>query len=202
MKTLSFGITVGITALCGCTIVATMPIAIAQSIAQPTRPEPQLQIVSPNAYKQPYLGFNGAFTVDTAVPASLNDPRNPKRIVVQQMEMFSFYSDLEGTQAIAENCPYIYMGAAPDPLYYAEYKSAVWDLFELTPGDEVAPACQQFKYIVASAPGGDPAHMHFRYGNADSSFGTVLNMSGDPKDEAQFNPWFSVYCAAGNSSCD
>jgi len=36
------------------------------------------------------------------------------------------------------------MGAAADPLYYAEYKSAVWDLFELAPRDEVAPACQQF----------------------------------------------------------
>jgi len=44
--------------------------------------------------------------------------------------------------------------------------------------------------------------MHFRYSNADFSFGAVLGMSGDPKDKAQFNPWFSVYCTAGNSGCD
>lgn len=45
------------------------------------------------------------------------------------MEKFTFYKD--AVTPIARNCHYAYMGAAPDPKFYSESKSAVWDLFEL-----------------------------------------------------------------------
>lgn len=52
----------------------------------------------------PYLGVNGVFTLDTSVPASLHDSRNPGRIVFEEMEQFSFYRDLAGNDVIAEGC--------------------------------------------------------------------------------------------------
>lgn len=81
------------------------------------------EITSPNA-DVPYLGVDGIFTLDTSVPSSLHDPRNPARIVFNQMEQFSFYRDLEGEDPIAENCQYEYRGAAPDPFYYPEFQSS------------------------------------------------------------------------------
>lgn len=65
---------------------------------------------SPNAFKVPYLGVDGAFTIDTK-EISATDPRNPKRVVFQQMELFSFYKDYDGYTPLAENCRYAYKGA-------------------------------------------------------------------------------------------
>ncbi|MBD2313603.1 hypothetical protein H6G20_18190 [Desertifilum sp. FACHB-1129] len=164
-------------------------VAIAQS-------EPE--IASPNA-NVPHLGVNGTFTLDISVPASRHDPRNPARIVFNEMRQFSFYRDLEGREAIAQNCEYVYRGAAPDPFYYPRYQSSIWDQFELASDD---PACSGFRYVILRAPHGEPIHMHFRYGGEDSSFQALLNMSTGASDENRINPWWSLYCAEGVTGCD
>ncbi|HCF29665.1 MAG TPA: hypothetical protein DEV81_21230 [Cyanobacteria bacterium UBA11049] len=156
-------------------------------------------VFSPNAFKVPYLGVDGAFTIDTK-EISATDPRNPKRIVFEKMEFFSFYQDLEGNTALAEKCRYVYKGAAGDPFYYPKQsKTSIWDLFELASGDE---ACKNFSYVILRSPHGDPVHMHMRYGNAESSFRQLLDMSDAPEVKDNINPWWSVYCAAGESGCD
>jgi hypothetical protein len=156
------------------------------------------EFTSPNADVE-YLGIDGTFTLDTSVPSSLHDPRNPARIVFNQMEEFSFYRDMQGEQAIAENCRYVYRGAAPDPHYYPEFQTSIWDLFELAPESE---NCSAFTYVALRSPHGDPAHMHFRYGGEESSFETLLNMSTVEPDSAELNPWWSSYCAEGVTACD
>ena len=84
-------------------------------------------VVSPNAFKVPYLGVDGTFTIDTKEIAA-TDPRNPKRVVFQKMEFFSFYKDLEGRTPVAANCRYTYKGAVGDPFYYPEQaKTSIWD---------------------------------------------------------------------------
>lgn len=168
-------------------LLATMGTAIASQATDFT---------SPNA-KVPYLGVHGTFTLDTSLPESLHDPRNPGRLVFEEMERFSFYRDLAGNDAIAENCEYSYSGAAPDPFYYPEFQSSIWDLFELVSEDE---ACQGFKYVALRSPHGDPIHMHFRYGGETSSFDELLAMSTD--EETSLNPWWSNYCAEGVVACD
>jgi hypothetical protein len=156
-------------------------------------------LYSPNAFKIPYLGFDGIFTIDPEELAA-TDPRNPGRVVFRQMEYFSFYEDREGETPLAEECRYIYKGAAGDPYYYPDVaKTSIWDLFELAAGDE---ACEAFYYVAARAPHGDPVHMHLRYGDASSSFGKLLKMSDGPEDKTKLDPWWSVYCAEGVSGCD
>ena len=156
------------------------------------------KIVSPNSKVQ-YLGVDGTFTIDTTEIAA-KDPRNPKRVVFKQMETFSFYQDLEGKTSLAQNCRYSYKGAAGDPFYYPEKsKTSVWDLFELVSGDT---ACNQFKYVAMRSPHGNPVHMHMRYGDTNSSFEKLLAMSNAPEDKTKIDPWWSVYCAEGESGCD
>ncbi|HEY9781878.1 MAG TPA: hypothetical protein V6D09_17275 [Leptolyngbyaceae cyanobacterium] len=41
-----------------------------------------------------------------------------------------------------------------------------------------------------------------RYGNAESSFRQLLDLSDAPEVKDNINPWWSVYCAAGESGCD
>lgn len=161
----------------------------------------ELQIVSPNAYKVPYLGIDGVFTLDTSLEQSANDPRNPKRVKFEKMEFFSFYADLEGKKPLAENCRYAYRGAAPDPFYYPDRSlTSIWDLFQLRPGADAS--CETFTYVILRAPHGDPVHMHLRYGGRNSSFQELLNISTLPEDPANFNPWWSTYCAEGVTGCD
>lgn len=154
--------------------------------------------ISPNA-DVPYMGVDGIFTLDTAVPSSLHDPRNPGRIVFEEMERFSFYRDMAGNEPIAENCQYEYKGAAPDPFYYPEFQRSIWDLFELTSDD---PTCAGFQYVALRSPHGDPIHMHVRYGGEASSFEELLQMSLAEADAAEINPWWSLYCAEGVTACD
>ncbi|MBE9181564.1 hypothetical protein IQ268_23660 [Oculatella sp. LEGE 06141] len=155
-------------------------------------------VTSPNA-DVPYIGVDGTFTLDTTVPSSLHDPRNPARIVFERMENFSFYRDMAGQDPIAENCTYTYRGAAPDPFYYPQYQTSIWDLFELTSEDM---ACSGFKYVALRSPHGEPAHMHLRYGGETSSFETLLNMSTGESDSESLDPWWSLYCAEGVTACD
>ena len=161
-------------------------------------PTPSPQITSPNT-GVPYLGVDGTFTLDTSVPSARRDPRNPARIVFSKMQQFSFYRDLAGQEPLAENCPYIYKGAAPDRFYYPKSPKSIWDLFELAPGNE---NCSAFKYVALRAPHGEPVHMHLRYGGESSSFETLLSMSNAEEDTAKLDPWWSVYCAEGKTACD
>lgn len=158
----------------------------------------ETEFVSPNAEMQ-YLGVDGVFTLDTSVPSSLHDPRNPGRIEFDAMEQFSFYRDMAGSDPIAENCQYAYQGATPDPFYYPEFQTSIWDLFELVSDD---PACSGFNYVALRSPHGDPIHMHVRYGGETSSFDTLLQMSLAEPDAAELNPWWSLYCAEGVTACD
>ena len=156
-------------------------------------------VYSPNAFKVPYLGLDGTFTIDPQEIAA-TDPRNPKRIVFRTMEYFSFYADSAGATPLAEECRYIYQGAAGDPFYYPTLaKTSIWDLFEHASGAE---ACKKFFYVTVRAPHGDPVHMHVRYGDDQSSFRQLLQMSNGPEDKTQLDPWWSVYCAEGVSGCD
>lgn len=161
------------------------------------------KVYSPNAFKVNYLGLDGNFTIDPT-EVSATDPRNPKRVVFSKMEFFSFYDDLEGKTPIAQNCRYLYKGAAGDPFYYPkESKTSIWDLFELVSKDD---ACQKFYYVTLRSPHaapGEPLHIHMRYGDANSSFRTVLNISTlGPEDKTKIDPWWSVYCTEGESGCD
>ena len=158
-----------------------------------------LRIFSPNAFKVQYLGVDGAFTIDTK-DISATDLRNPKRVVFQQMEFFSFYQDYDGNTPIAKNCQYIYKGAAGDPFYYPKQsKTSIWDLFELASGDA---ACNNFSYVILRSPHSNPVHMHMRYGNASSSFRQLLNLSNAPENKNNINPWWSVYYSAGVPGCE
>ncbi|MBP5972843.1 hypothetical protein HW132_08885 [Brasilonema sp. CT11] len=170
-----------------------------ESLKQPTSED---GVFSPNAFKVPYLGLDGTFTIDPT-EISATDPRNPKRVVFNKMEFFSFYNDTEGNTPIAQNCRYVYKGAVGDPFYYPKQsKTSIWDLFELVSGDN---ACNQFYYVILRSPHGDPGkiHMHMRYGDANSSFLNLLNQSNvGPEDKTKINPWWSVYCTEGVSGCD
>jgi hypothetical protein len=158
------------------------------------------QVYSPNAYKIPYLGIDGIFNIDTA-EISASDPRNPRRIVFKKMEFFSFYEDSSGQRPIAQNCRYVYKGAAGDPYYYPKQsKTSIWDLFELVSGEQ---ACNKFYYVTLRSPHGEPVHMHLRYGDNNSSFKSLLQVSNlGPENKNSINPWWSVYCAEGVSGCD
>lgn len=172
-------------------------LAIAPGLAGATAAHAS-EVTSPNA-ETPYLGVDGVFTLDTSVPSSLHDPRNPGRIKFEEMETFSFYRDLEGNDPIAENCQYSYRGAAPDPFYYPEFQTSIWDLFALESED---PACAGFSYVALRSPHGEPIHTHVRYGGENSNFEQLLNMSLAETDRAELNPWWSLYCAEGVTACD
>jgi len=156
------------------------------------------RIVSPNA-SLPYLGVHGTFTVDQAELAA-RDPRNPKRVVFERMERFSFYDDLQGRVPIARDCVYAHHGTAGDPYYYpVRSKASIWELFKLVSGEV---ACRRFTYVALRAPHGNPVHMHMRYGHERTSFETLLALSDGPEDKTKLDPWWSVYCAEGRSGCD
>ncbi|WP_437728935.1 hypothetical protein [Sorangium sp. So ce861] len=149
----------------------------------------------------PYLGVDGEFTSDPLAPECPDDPRNPGRVALKEMREISFYSDREGTMPLAEGCAYAYEGFAPDPHYFPEYPDSVWLQFALTAG---GAGCEAFHYVIMRPPHGEGAakHMHLRYGDAESSFDELLDMSnGDEQDADACNPWWSAYCSAGIEGC-
>lgn len=157
------------------------------------------EVYSQNAYKVPYLGLDGVFTIDSK-ELSATDPRNPPRVVFEKMEYFSFYADSDGKIPLAKQCRYIYRGAAGDNYYYPDIaKTSIWDMFELASGEE---ACNDYYYVIVRPPHGDPIHLHMRHGDQDSSFKKLLKMSNGPEDKTKLDPWWSVYCAEGVSGCD
>ncbi|MEM9567486.1 MAG: hypothetical protein AAF974_04200 [Cyanobacteria bacterium P01_E01_bin.34] len=157
----------------------------------------ETQIISPNAHKVPYLGVDGAFILG-GEETSRNDPRNPSRVVLDKMEFFSFYADVEGEEILAENCRYVYRGAAGDPFHYPDRSlGSIWDMFELRSADN--GACEPFQYVVLRSPHGDPAHMHMRYGGTETNFSELLEISLLEENPENFNPWWSLYCEADTS---
>lgn len=158
-------------------------------------------IISPNAYKVPYLGLDGTFHLNLDSQNSIQDVRNPRRLDIKNMEEITFYNDTTGKKPIARDCHYVYLGAVPDAKYYQMNKTAVWELFELAKDDSKDPACSQFTYVVLTAPHDDPVHLHLRYGSDQSSFPALMAMSNAPEDPAQFNPWFAAYCGSGKMNC-
>jgi hypothetical protein len=102
---------------------------------------------------------------------------------------------------MARDCHYIYLGGVADAKHYPEYKSAVWDVFELEKDEKQDPACNQFKHLIVTAPHGDPIHMHFRYGSGKSNVQTLVNMSTTPEDVGKFNPWWATYCGSSKTRC-
>lgn len=182
-------------------IAPTNPATTPQTAPEkPIAPLPIPQVISPNAYKVPYLGFNGTFMLNADQPGSVKDPRNPKRIGISKMEQITFYKDSAGKGTIARNCEYVYMGAAGDPKYYVEFK-ATWEMFELAQDEKQDPACKKFQYLVLTAPHDNPSHMHVRYGDARSSFTALLNLSNETENAAKFSPWFATYCGDGKTRC-
>lgn len=94
--------------------------ASSQSASPSSAPSPAIvspQILSPNAYKVPYLGYDGIFYLNADSKESMNDPRNPKRILIEKMGKFTFYKDAAGKTPIARDCRYVYLGAVPDSKY-------------------------------------------------------------------------------------
>jgi hypothetical protein len=153
-------------------------------------------VMSVNAYKVPYLGLDGTFYLNQGDKEGYADARRPKRVVVTKMQKFSFYSDAAGKHPIAQNCVYTYLGTAKDPKFYAEFKGAVWDLFELEADDKLDPKCQKFKHLTIVPPHGEPTHMHIRYGDEKNNATKLLNMSQAEK------PWFPTYCGIGKTVCN
>lgn len=191
----------GVTFACQSTNTPTANQSVSDAEAKSDSPPAvTTQILSPNAYKVPYLGYNGVFILNTEHQASIKDPRNPKRIGISKMETMTFYKDTAGKSAYARNCKYVYMGATGDPKYYSQFK-ATWDLFELAISDKQNDPCKKFKYLILTAPHDEPIHMHFRYGDEKSSFAALLSMSNDAEDKAKFNPWFATYCGGGKTKC-
>ena len=140
-----------------------------------------------------FLTNHGVFLLQPG--DSFDDPRNPKRIAMNTTAesdvptTVSFYADLDGETPLAEGCDYQYVGGKPDPHYFPNYKTSVWDLFQLEAGQ--SQACQGFAHIAVRSPHDSPPHMHFRYGDAGKSFDALLAMSNDP--ESGFDPWWSDY---------
>ena len=173
--------------------LAAVTLLVTGSFVLPSAWAQEPQVISPNAYKIPYLGVDGALILG-GDDTSREDPRNPGRVVFDKMEYFSFYADVEGQEALAEECQYVYRGAAGDSFFYPERSlGSIWDLFELRNDDE---ACQAFKYVILRSPHGDPVHMHMRYGDEDSSFADLLDISLLEEDPESFEPWWSLYCSA------
>jgi hypothetical protein len=181
---------------------ATLPTANAEPLAKATpKPSPNglentVPVMSVNAYKVPYLGLDGAFYLNQGNKAGYADARSPKRVVISKMQTFSFYSDAAGKRPIAKNCAYTYLGAAKDPKFYADFKGAVWDLFELEVDEKGDPNCQKFKHLTVVPPHGEPTHMHIRYSNDKTDAQGLLNMSQAEK------PWFPTYCGIGKTVCN
>lgn len=151
-------------------------------------------LFTPSAPPQPYLSLNGDFTMDSEDEATLTDSRNPSRIALYTSadpyseSQFVFYAHND-VHAVQADCNYQYVRSAPDPYYFPEYKTSVWDLFKLTSSN--SGHCQDFHYVIFRSPHGDDteaAHLHLRYGGEGSSFDELLeeSLQGDAA-------WWSTY---------
>lgn len=144
-------------------------------------------------HRFPYLAMNGAFRIDPKDSLTINDKRNPSRIILSTsaeagtLTKMTFYAHEDKTQKLAE-CGYQYIGSRPDPFYFPiKSKTSIWDVFEKVADYE--GNCSAFRFVISRSPHDNPLHMHFRYGK---NVEKLLNMSKDKKDK-KFNPWWSEY---------
>lgn len=167
---------------------------------------------TPRSQPLEYTNFDGTFVMDTTVALTVDDPRNPSIITASitaeldpaeplpetgEVARMVFH-DHDDPAVITGECLYRYGGARPDPFYGREFRTSVWDVFELV--GTVAGACDGFHHVIVRTPHSDPQHVHLRYGSADEPVDRLLERSLAP--EQGFDPWWSVYCREGVSGCD
>lgn len=140
-----------------------------------------------------YLSMNGEFRMDKNNVETINDPRNPSRLILSTSSekgsstTMTFY-DHNDDQKIIAKCEYQYIGSRPDPYYFPNTsKTSIWDIFEKTA--DIEGDCDKFKFVISRSPHDNPLHMHLRYGK---NVEKLLNMSKDKKDD-KYNPWWSEY---------
>lgn len=141
-----------------------------------------------------YLSMNGEFEIDPKDSLTVNDERNPSRILLSTstekgtLTKMTFFDHSDKNKVIAE-AGYQYIGSRPDPHYFPkDSKTSIWDIFEKVEnysGDRV----EEFKYVISRSPHDTPIHMHLRYGDDVEK---LLNMSKDEKDD-EFNPWWAEF---------
>lgn len=131
-----------------------------------------------------YLTMNGEFKIDPTDTLTVNDKRNPSRVLLSTttekgtLTKMSFYDHDDENKLIAE-CGYKYIGSKPDPHYYPHAsKTSIWDIFEKVE-DYAGEECDKFKYVISRSPHDEPIHMHLRYGNDPEE---LLNMSKNEND--------------------
>ncbi len=159
-----------------------------------------------------FMTAHGIFelTPETEGDVSVDDPRNPKRVVMQSLAkgvqysntVVSFTTHESESDFAAENCHYQYAGSLPDPFYFSQgYFSSVWDLYELLVGED--GDCSAYAHLALRSPHGndtDGFHMHMRYGDAAKSFEALLAMSNDA--ESGYDPWWSHYVDSSGETPD
>ena len=151
-----------------------------------------------------YLGMNGTFEMDPVQAATRNDARNPSRIRLvttdekNSTSRMAFYDHADSQKLVAD-CAYQYTGSQPDPHYFPEFKTSIWDVFTLVESYE--GACDDYQTVISRSPHGDPGHMHLRYGAEDAQ--TLLAMSNAPVDSTRYEPWWPLFCEEGTTeSCE
>ena len=131
-------------------------------------------------YRYAYLEMNGTFEMDPKDSLTVNDSRNPSKIILSTTDKpgtltkMTFFHHDDKTKKWAE-CGYQYIGSRPDPFYFPNTSK-----------------CEEFKYVISRSPHDSPLHMHLRYGD---NVEDLLNMSKNPKDD-KFNPWWAEYIYA------
>lgn len=149
---------------------------------------------TPLSHDYSYLNVNGVFVMDQDDPATLNDARNPSKIEFTTTDepysesRFVFYKYGKPNKVWAD-CNFQFVKSAPDPHYFPQYKTSVWDFFKLTTKN--SGKCNNFKFVILRSPHGEPAHAHVRYGGKTSSFKQLLEDSLNP------NAWWSTYIESG-----
>jgi len=167
---------------------------------------------TPRSQPLSFTNFDGTFVMDTTVALTIDDPRNPSLITATmsterepaeplpdtgEVARIAFH-DHDDPSVVTGECLYRYAGARPDPFYSVEFRTSVWDVFELV-GTQ-AGDCDDFHHVIVRTPHSDPQHVHLRYGGADQGVERLLELSLAP--EQGFDPWWSVYCREGVSGCD
>lgn len=147
-------------------------------------------------HRFPYLTMNGEFKMDAKNAETINDKRNPSRIILSTSEEkgtnteMTFF-DHNDREKVVARCAYQYIGSRPDPHYFPNAsKTSIWDIFEKVGNYE--GDCEKFKYVISRSPHDTPLHMHLRYGK---NVEKLLKMSHDKKDN-QYNPWWPEYIGA------
>ncbi|MFO0750078.1 MAG: hypothetical protein U1F43_31070 [Myxococcota bacterium] len=127
---------------------------------------------------------------DATSPATVDDERNPSRIVMTTSaeagseSRFVFYRH-GAPDTVWADCNFQVRYTMPDPRAFPADKMALWDAFEMTHAN--SGACEVFTHVVMSWVDGDAA-MHLRYGTDDFVPLLTDSLAGD-------GAWWARYCA-------